>query len=82
MQFARSPSAKVTQEWWHENRQRAREQAYNSNLSSFFSEVEIVKYDLETAQVDGSDNPRTYTIGRPIDLLGVNGTDIRDLKDR
>lgn len=82
MQFRRSPGVRPVDADWHQERQRAREQAYNSNLSSFFSEVEIVKYDLETAQVDGSDNPRTYTIGRPIDLLGVNGTDIRDLKDR
>jgi len=64
---------------WHRERERAREQAYNSNLSSFFSEVEIIKYDLETARVDGSDNPRTYTVDRPIDVFGVNGVDVRDL---
>lgn len=82
MQFRRSPGVRAIDAEWHEERQRAREQAYNSDLSAFFSDVEIIKYNLETAQIDGSDNPQTYTINRPIDIWGVNGTDIRDLKDR
>jgi hypothetical protein len=82
MQFARSASVKPTQEWWHRGRQRAREQAYNSDIESFFSDTEIVKYDLETAQIDGSDNPQTWLIRRSIDVFGINGTDIRTLEDR
>lgn len=81
MQFARSGDVKPTQAWWHEGRQRAREQAFNGDLS-FFSDEERVKLDLETAQIDGSDNPRTYGINRPIDLLGMNGIDIRELRNR
>lgn len=79
MQFARSPSARAIDSRWHKNRQRAREQATNGNLELFFSDEEIIKYDLETARIDGSDNPRTYTVDRPIDIFGVNGTDVRDL---
>jgi len=82
MQFARSGGAKPTQEWWHRGRQRAREQAYSSDLESFFSDTEIVKFDLDTAQVDGSDNPRVFMWNRTLDLFGINGTDVRTLKDR
>jgi len=81
MQFARSPSAKPSQAWWHRGRQRAREQAFNSNLTSQFSDTEIIKFGLDTAQIDGSDNPQTWTWNRAIDLFGTNGTDVRDLKD-
>jgi len=73
---------KPTQEWWHRGRQREREQAFSSDLESFFSDTEIVKFDLDTAQVDGSDNPRVFMWNRTLDLFGINGTDVRDLKDR
>jgi hypothetical protein len=66
---------------WHEQRQRAREQAFNSSLD-IFSDEEIVKYELEAARIDGSDNPRTYILNRTLDLFGTNGTDIRELRDR
>lgn len=82
MQFARSGGVKPSQSWWHEGRQRAREEAYNSDLDTFFSETEITKFDLETAQIDGSDNPRTWTWDRPLDMFGINGTDVRELEDR
>lgn len=80
MQFARSGDVKPTQAWWHRGRQRAREQAFDSSLS-IFSDEEIIKLDLETAQIDGSDNPRTYLWNRTLDILGTNGTDVRDLYD-
>ncbi|QAS68854.1 hypothetical protein HFTV1-gp21 [Haloferax tailed virus 1] len=67
---------------WHQERARAREQAYSSDLTSQFSESEIVKYELDTAQIDGSDNPRTYIWNRTIDLFGMNGTDVRELRNR
>jgi hypothetical protein len=82
MQFARSPGAKPTQAWWHEGRQDARERAYNGDLTAQFSDTEIIKFDLETAQIDGSDNPRTFKFMPVIDILGVSGTDVRTLRDR
>jgi len=81
MQFKRSEGAKAINAEWHRQRQRAREQAFNSSLG-IFSETEITKYDLDTAQIDGSDNPRTYTFDRPLDKFGINGTDVRDHKDK
>jgi len=81
MQFRRSEGAKPIDSEWHRQRQRAREQAFNSSLS-IFSDTEITKYDLDTAQIDGSDNPRTFTFDRPLDKFGINGTDVRELSDR
>jgi len=82
MQMRRSPSARPLDADWHRRRQQAREQAYSGDLETFFSETEIIKYNLETANIDGSDNPRIYTWRRALDLFGVNGTDVRDLEDR
>ena len=81
MQFRRSNDVRVADSDWHKARQRARETAFNSSLN-IFSEEEKVKYDLETARIDGSDNPQTYTVNRPIDLLGTNGLDLRTLFNR
>jgi len=47
-----------------------------------FSDEERVKYDLETARIDGSDNPQTFRVDRPFDFLGLNGLDIRELRNR
>lgn len=82
MQLRRSPGARAIDADWHRRRQQAREQAYNSDLDTFFSDSEIVKYNLDTAQIDGSDNPRTWIWNRAIDLFGVNGTDVRELRNR
>lgn len=81
MQFLRSGGARPIDQEWHERRQEAREQAFNSSLD-IFSDKEIVKYDLDTARIDGSDNPRTYLFSRTYDLFGANGTDIRNLRNR
>ena len=81
MQFRRSNDTRVVDRDWHRGRQRAREQAFNSSLS-MFSEIEITKYGLETARIDGSDNPLTFTWNRPLDLFGSNGVDVRTLEDR
>jgi hypothetical protein len=81
MQFRRSNETRAVDREYHTQRQRARETAFNSDLS-FFSDTERVKYDLDTAQIDGSDNPLTWTWDRHIDLFGTNGTDVRNLKDR
>lgn len=79
MQFRRSPSARSLDADWHRQRQRARENYFSIEQAS---DVERVKYDLETAQIDGSDNPRTWLVRRSIDIFGINGTDIRTLEDR
>ena len=81
MQFRRSNDVRVADSDWHRGRQRARESAFNSSLS-IFSDEEIVKYDLDTARIDGSDNPRTFMWQRTIGLFGTNGTDIRELRNR
>ena len=81
MQFRRSNDVRAADADWHRGRQRAREQAYNSSLS-IFSDKERVKYDLETARIDGSDNPRLWIWNRAIDVFGMNGMDIRELKNR
>jgi len=81
MQFRRSPGARAVDADWHRQRQRARERAFNSSLD-VFSDEERVKFDLETAQIDGSDNPQTYRVDRPFDFLGMNGLDIRELRNR
>lgn len=81
MQFRRSNDVRVADADWHRQRQRARESAYNSSLS-IFSDEERVKYDLESARIDGSDNPRLFMWQRTIDLFGMNGTDIRELRNR
>ena len=81
MQFRRSNDVRAVDADWHRQRQRARESAYNSSLN-IFSDTEIVKYDLETARIDGSDNPRTYMWNRALDVFGTNGTDIRQLRNR
>jgi hypothetical protein len=82
MQFRRSPSARPLDRDWHKGRIRARKTAYNSDLESFFSDTEIIKYDLDTANIDGSDNPRLFTWRRAIDIFGINGTDVRQLHNR
>ena len=82
MQLRRSPGARAVDADWHQQRQRAREQAYSGDLDAFFSNTEIIKYDLETAQITGEDNPRMYLFRRTIDLFGINGTDVRNLRDR
>lgn len=43
---------------WHEERQRARETAMSEEE---FSPQEIEDYDLDTAEIDGSDNPDSFT---------------------
>jgi hypothetical protein len=82
MQFRRSPGVRAIDSEWHRQRQRAREVAFNSDVDGFFSDSEITKYELRTAQIDGSDNPRTWTWDRPLDKFGINGTDVRNLEDR
>lgn len=77
--FPESASAKAVDKEWHKFRQSAREDAFSLGA---FSENDIIRYNLETAQITGEDNPRTYLFTRQLNTLGENGIDIRDLKDR
>ena len=60
---------------WHEFRENARRTAFNVET---FAQSDIIEYDLEGAGITGKDNPRTYIWDRSIDILDVNGYDVRD----
>jgi len=79
MQLRRSPSARVIDRDWHEGRHRARHQYFSIEEASA---TERVKYDLDTARITGADNPRTWIWRTTIDVFGINGTDVRNLRDR
>jgi len=79
MQFRRSPSVRPIDRDWHEGRRRARHNYFSIEQAS---PVEIIKYELEAEDITGRENPRTYTWRRAIDLLGINGADVRELDDR
>lgn len=80
--YRQAESAKPVDGQWHEERQEARENAF-SLLE--FSDIDITRWDLDTADITGKDNPRTYRIDRPLNQTQGqmnNGTDIRTLEDR
>lgn len=79
--FRQAKSAKPVDGEWHEIRQVARETTFSL---AEWSQEEITRWDLDTADITGRDNDRTYTIDRPITQDGEmqNDTDIRTLNDR
>lgn len=79
MPFHRSPGLKKIDSRWHKNRIRARHTGFNL---TDFSDEEITKYDLDTARITGSDNPRSFRLNPDIDILDVGGVDIRTLDNR
>jgi len=79
MKFRRSPGARAVDSEWHLQRQRARRDYFSVEQASA---TERVKYNLDTAQITGEENPRTYLWRQAIDIFGTNGTDVRDLRDR
>jgi hypothetical protein len=79
MHFKRSEGAKPVDREFHEFRQRARKTGFSV---SQFGDSEIAAYNLETARITGADNPQTFRINRAIDFLSVNGTDVRELRNR
>jgi|APHM01.1.fsa_nt_gi hypothetical protein len=79
MQFARSETGKKVDRRWHKARISARREAFSIEE---FSDEEIIRFDLDTAGITGKDNPRTYTVNRPIDLLDKNGLDLRRMHNR
>lgn len=78
----RAESAKPVDRRWHNGRIDARHHSFSLKE---WGEVERVKYDLDTADIDGGMyNDRTYTVDRdlPANLDIRNGTDVRTLDDR
>jgi hypothetical protein len=78
MMFARAEASRPIDERWHVARQEAREAAFNLDE---FGDVEIEKYDLDTARITGDVNPRSYTVDQVVEEDGItnSGTDIRTL---
>ena len=68
---------------WHEFARTAKETTFS--LAEWADE-EIGRWDLDedTRRPTGRENPRTYTVGRPIQTATdeKNGTDIRTLDNR
>jgi hypothetical protein len=75
--FKRDNSQKAVDSEWHEFRHEARTTAFDIQE---FGDIDIEKYDLETARITGQENPDTYTWRRP--LYPEGPFDIRKLKDR
>jgi GH25 family lysozyme M1 (1,4-beta-N-acetylmuramidase) len=79
MMFPESASAKPVDKRFHRFRQDARTSSFSIGA---YSDNDIERYNLETAQITGEDNPRTYLFMRNLDTLGETGVDIRSLKNR
>jgi len=77
--FERSRGSRAVSTDWHEFRLNARRNAYSKEE---FSDEENIRYNLDTARITGRENPDTYTVDRPIDLLGTNGIDLRELRSQ
>lgn len=80
--WPRQESLQGVWEEWHRKRIEARQTAFSTDE---FGDIEITKFDLDTAGITGQDNPRTYMIDRPLseeDGNMNNGFDVRNLKDR
>ena len=80
--WARQEGLQAINEEWNEFRVNARRTAFNVDE---FGEIEQVKYDLDTAGITGEDNPRSYTVKRPVNSADGNmnnGFDVRALEDR
>ena len=81
MMFRQATGAKPVDEEWHEKRETARRTTFSL---AEWSQEEITRWDLDTADITGRDNPRTYRVDRPVDGPGQvkNGTDVRTLDNR
>ena len=80
--WARSETLENLSTDWHQFRINARRTAFSKEE---FGEIEQIKYDLDTARITGKDNPRSYTVNRPIqgaDGNMNNGVDVRTLDQR
>lgn len=79
MMFRQSEGSKPVDSQWHIEREEARRTAFSL---AEFSQEDITRWDLDTARVNGSDNPRTFTYDPAIDILGTAKVDVRDLDNR
>jgi hypothetical protein len=79
--WPRSDSLQAVNREWREFRVMARRTAFSPEE---FGPSDRVQYDLDTAGITGADNPRTYTVDRPVTEEGDmnNGTDVRTLDRR
>lgn len=62
---------------WYDRRQEARETAMSEEE---FGPIERDKFDLDTARIDGTDNPESYRLDPYGD--GQNEVDYRDVDPR
>lgn len=76
MKFRESDSGRKIDTEWHRFREDARTTAFSL---AEFGDIAIQRYDLQTARIDGSGNPRTYKLDPAIGTLGMAGVDIRKL---
>jgi hypothetical protein len=80
--WPRSENLKPIWEDWHETRHVARTSTFNLDQ---WSDIDQTKYDLDTADITGEDNSRTYEVDRhsaEIDGTQNNGADVRILDRR
>ncbi len=73
--FKQSNDSKKIRKDWHTFRENARQTAFGPEE---FAPSDRIEYDLDDAGITGEDNDRTYTYDRPVDILGENGTDVRE----
>jgi len=78
MMLRRAEGSRPVDSEWHKERQRARMTAFSTDE---FGEIDIEKYDLDTARITGRENSESYTHDRPINTeeTGTNGFDVREL---
>jgi len=75
--FKRGNSQKAIDSEWHEFRRDARSNAFDIGE---FGDIDIERFDLETARITGREKPDTYVFKRP--LYQQNRIDVRTLRDR
>lgn len=76
MMHHRSNSGSPVWARWHEERERARRTSFSTEE---YDQIEIERYDLDTARIDGSDNPETFrTDPYGVDDARSNRRDIRN----
>jgi len=75
MKFRKNDGKLLTAEYYL-FRENARRTAFHEEN---FSDADREEFDLETAGITGEDNNDNYRFNRPVDTLGQNGTDVRDL---
>lgn len=78
MKFRKNDGKYLTSEY-HAFRENARQTAFHPDS---FAEADQIEFELDTAGITGRDNNQNWHMARAVDIFGVNGTDVRDLRDR